>query len=419
MNFASILTSTLGTLKDNLSWSALSFDWQLIVNMWHDYIHALNDWHLLHPLALWLMPVGIWAALFWGKRQISIKHSTLDPHQNLMGWRGLTGRWSALLAVSYVCLLGFAVNLDLAMTVPTVPEASQIRLAKTRFVCIQKDSSGSMLTELLKGMAEKADQDAAATNDPSAVKVDNGGAEKFVVQDQVKEQPKELKTRSDWATEVALYFIKRRMTMDLLNTDQVCLQRFDMDTYMVAPFSADKIALEMRVNHLNENVGGGTNFGGPTGFVTDVGPLQFAYDYFVHERKLHPDATFVDIMVTDGYDAIDPERRKELEDLFVAFGIKFYVIGLGDGWSDPTKPLDLEKFAKELNKADPKSGFVFRASEPGEMKRAMQKIDENEQHEEMVKTVQTHREVDDAFIAAALAFYLLYLVFASLAGRNP
>ena len=136
-------------------------------------------------------------------------------------------------------------------------------------------------------------------------------------------------------------------------------------------------------------------------------------------KKLHPDATFVDIIVTDGYDAIDPERRKELEDLYISFGIKLYVIGLGDGWSDATKPLDLEKFANELHKADPKNGFVFRAAEPGEMTRAMQAIDENERHEEMVKSVQTHREVDEAFIAAAIAFYLLYLALASQAGRNP
>lgn len=415
MNFNVILT----TLKDHLSLSALSFDWQLAVNNWHDYINGLRDWHLMYPGFLWLMPIGIWAALFWGKRQISVKHSTLDPHQNLMGWRGLMGRLSVLIILAYASLIGFAVNLDLAMTVPTVPEASQVKLARTRFICIQKDSSGSMTTKLLKGMAETADGDAKANNDPSAVKVDNGGSEKFVIQDQVKEQPPVLETRSDWATEVANYFIKRRMSMDILDTDRVCLQRFDMDTYMVAPLSADKIALELRTKHLNENVGGGTNFAGPTGFVTDVGPLQFVYDYFVHERKLHPDAVFVDIMVTDGYDAIDPERRKELEDLFLQFNIKFYVIGLGDGWSDPTKPLDLEKFATELHKSDPKSGFVFRASEPGEMTKAMQKIDENEQHEEIVKTVQTHREVDDAFIAAALAFYLLYLGLACIAGRNP
>jgi hypothetical protein len=415
MNF----TAILATFTDHLSWNALSFDWQLVVNAWHDYFNGLHDWHLTHPGFLLLMPAGIWAALFWGKRQISVKHSTLEPHQNIMGLRGLTGRWSVLIVLSYVCLLGFVVNLDLAMTVPTVPEATQIKLAKTRFICIQKDSSGSMTTKLLKGMAETTDAAAAATNDKSAVKLDNGGAEKFVVQGEVKEQPKVLETRSDWATEVASYFIKRRMTMDLLNTDEICLQRFDMDTYMVAPLSADKIALEMRVNHLNENVGGGTNIPGPTGFVTAIGPLQFAHDYFVKEKKLHPDATFVDIMVTDGEDAIAPERRKELEDLYLAFDIKFYVVGLGDGWSNPDKPKDLELFARELQKVDPKSGLVFRASEPGEMTKAMQKIDENEKHEEMVKSVQTHREVDDAFIAAALAFYLLYLGLASLASRNP
>jgi hypothetical protein len=418
MNFTGILNN-FTVLTDNLSLSALSLDWQLVVNGYHDYVNALTHWHPLHPEAIWLMPVGIGAALCWAKRQIAIKHSTLDPHRKMMGWRGQLARWSLVVGLGYASSIGFAVNLDLAMNVPTVAEATTTQIAKTRFICVQKDSSGSMKTDLLKGIPEKADQDAAASNDPSAVKVDNGGSEKFVVQEKVDEQPEVLKTRSDWATEAALYLIHRRMTLDMLNTDQFCLQRFDMDTYMVAPMTWDRLALEMRVKHLNENVGGGTNFGGPSGFITDVGPLQFVYDYFVRLKKLHPDATFVDIMITDGYDAIDEERRKELEDLFIQFGIKFYVIGLGDGWSDPTKPLDLEKFALELHKADPKSGFVFRASEPGEMTRAMQAIDENERHEEITKSVETHREVDDDFIAAAIFCFLLYLVCASMAGRNP
>lgn len=414
MNFASYLAPLTG----HLSLGSFAFGWQLAINSWHDYFNGLRDWHLLHPGFLALLPFGIWGALFWSKRQLAVRHSTLEPHQNLMGARGLLGRLSVLLLAGYVCLIGFVVNLDLAMTVPTVPEASQVRLAKTRFICLQKDSSGSMTTKLQKGEAETSDAAAQTKNDPSAVTTDNGGNEKFVIQEG-QEQPAVLETRSDWATEVARYFIDRRMTMDTLNTDRVCLQRFDMDTYMVAPFSADKVAMLLRVKHLNENVGGGTNFAGPVGFVTDVGPLQFAYDYFVSERKLHPDATFVDIMITDGQDSIDPERRKELVDLFSTFGVKFYVIGLGEGWADPTKPLDLELFARDLHKVDEKSGLVFRASEPGEMKKAMQKIDENEQHEEIVKTVQNHRQVDDAFIVVALAFFLLYLALASLAGRNP
>ncbi len=166
----------------------------------------------------------------------------------------------------------------------------------------------------------------------------------------------------------------------------------------------------LRTTHITENVGGGTNF---------VVALKKAYDYLL--ANTGPASTRVLVMNTDGYDSIDPEKRKELIKLYIDAKIKFYVIGLGEGWkeqADGTK-MDLQKFAEELNQADPTSGFVYRASNPGQMQKAMEAIDAQERSQEVWETLDTSRDVAYVFIIGAIACGIIFLGLASLAGRNP
>jgi hypothetical protein len=204
--------------------------------------------------------------------------------------------------------------------------------------------------------------------------------------------------------------IRHRMTGDLYNTDRFCLLRFDDDLYEMAPLTSDKTAVYLRTAHITENVGGGTNF---------VVALQKAYDYFVFNSAAS--ATRVLVINTDGYDSIDPEKRKELIAKYIEAHIKLYVIGLGEGWKaqkDGTV-LDLQKFADELHLADATSGYVYIASNPGQMQIAMEAIDAQEKSQEIVEAVPTSREVDYVFIFGAIACGLAFFGLATAAGRIP
>jgi hypothetical protein len=378
----------------------------------HDYWSSLAHLHFNRPQFFVLLPVLLYLAMLWGKRQINIRHPTLTPHETLRTWRN----FSTVTALAYLALAFCVTNLNLAMVAPTVPDAKVQHLVQTRDICVFVDSSGSMTTVLNDGIPDIADDEAKAKNDPTAVTVNGQGGDKLLVQSKIKDEAPHPLTRVEAAQMAARYLIRNRMTSDPANTDRFCLMRFDMDTFMMAPLTFDKLVLLLRTVHMTENVGGGTNFAGPTGTITSVGPLQKAVDYFTAESAAN--ATRVAVYITDGYDDIDPQRRQELIDLFEQEHIKVYVIGLGDGWKDGNT-LDLQKFADELHKVDSTSGIVFRATNPGAMTLAMQTIDENERAQEVFETLQPYREVDYAFILGAIAWVLVFFCLATLARRIP
>ena len=370
-----------------------------------DYWTALSHPQFTRFHFIWLLPVLLYLVALWGKRQITIRHSTLAPHTG-------TRSWSTIIVLGYVFLALSVINLDLALMGPTVPETTVQRLVQTRNVCVLNDNSGSMSTVLEDNVKELTDDEAKAKahNDPTAVTVDSGNSFKLFVpgSDKKDEAPHKM-TRAEGAQLAARYLIRHRMTEDPMNTDRFCLMRFDDDLYMMAPLTNDKLVLMLRTVHITENVGGGTNF---------IVALQKAYDYMMAPGVVSPGGVRVVIFNTDGYDSIDPDKRAQFIAMYKEAHIKLYVIGLGEGWKEGNE-LDLQKFADELHKADPQSGIVFRASNPGQMQKAMEKIDELERAQEIFETQQINREVDYAFILGALSFAILFFVAASLARRIP
>jgi hypothetical protein len=264
-----------------------------------------------------------------------------------------------------------------------------------------------MKTPLLEGAKEMSDDEAkAASDDPTAIVIDNRGSDKYFIAGTNKGEEPHAMNRADAAQLAARYLIRHRMTTDPANTDRFCLARFDDDFYLMAPLSNDPQALQAQTVHLAENVGNGTNF---------VVALQKAYDFFILNTQA--DASRVLIMNTDGLDTIAPDMRQEFAREFKEAHLKVYIIGLGEGWKKDNK-LDLQMFADELHRVDPTSGIVFHANNPGDMQKAMETIDGLEKSAEVWQSVTNYREVDDVFIEGTLGFVILFFVFASLAGRN-
>jgi hypothetical protein len=377
--------------------------WLQAASTFHDYWNALLHPDYVRPLLFLAFPVLLFLATLWGKRQITIRHSSLVPHQGTYSWSLLTG-------LAYLFLVLCLAHLNVAISGPQVADSMVQHLMNTRDICVVNDSSGSMLTVLKDGVKEVSDDEAKATNDPKAVTVDSGNNNKLFVGGNKEADPNAPLTRIRGAQLAARYLIRHRMSTDPYNTDRFCLMRFDDDLYELAPLTNDKVALMLRTTHITENVGGGTNF---------VVALKKAYDYFIANSA--PDSTRVLVINTDGYDSIDPEKRKEDIALYKEAHIKLYVIGLGEGWTEqtPENTLDLQKFADELHAADPTSGIVFKASNPGQMQKAMEAIDAQERSQEVFETVEKSRDVDGVFILASIFCGLIFLGLATAAGRIP
>lgn len=372
----------------------------LVANAYHDYWNAILQPHLSHPGFIIFLPVLAFLAVLWGNRQVSIRHSTLSPHRGMRSW-------STLVVLAYTSLGLMVLHLNVAMMTPTVPEASVQHLKQARNVCVANDFSGSMDAILTDGAKELASEQAKAAADPKSLIIDSGTNDKLLVPGTAAPiDPNKPMNRLQAAQMATRYFIRNRMTDDPANTDRFCLMRFDDDLYIMAPLTDDKIVLTLRTAQI-ANTSGGTNF---------VVALQKAYDYYVNNT---PDTSVrVLIMNTDGFDSIDPQKRADFIKRYKEAHIKFYVIGLGDGWKEGNT-LDLQKFADELHAADPTSGIVFRASNPGQMKAAMEKINELETAQEVFETLDRNRDVDYAFILGAIAFALLFFGFATAANRVP
>lgn len=360
----------------------------------------------LRPYLVVLLLLVAPIVIGWARRQITLRHPSLKPQQGLSGF-------SLLIAVGCLFLAGMTTSLTIAVMGPKVPNAVVEHKALIRKVCVAIDRSGSMNTELEDGAKDLADDEAK-----SGSNIIDGGDSKLVLNNSAKEQtdePKKMK-RIEGAQLAARYIIRHRMTDNPAETDHFCLMTFDDDTYMMAPLTNDKKVLMLRTVHITENVGGGTNFAGPFGYISGTGPLQKSIDYFAENAT--PNSVAVLILVTDGEDSIPDERRKQLIELFKQNRLHFYVIGVGDGWKK-SENLDLQKFADELHAANPNNGHVFKAANPGEMQKAMEKINELEKAQEIVETRQEYKEVYGWFLLAAGIFAALFIAVAVAARRVP
>jgi hypothetical protein len=381
-----------------------------------DYFAVMRQFwshpHFLHPwmaLLLLLTPFVVWN---WARRQITFRHPNLSTQEELSQRRGavLIVAACAFLAATYACVVG-------ATMFPVVPDKTVQHLVQTRNVCQFVDRSGSMQTVLKDGAKELSDLEGSTNNDPSAVKTKNQGNDQMLIQSpDAAAKADHPMTRIEAAQLAARIFIHTLMTYDPNETNHFCIFSFDDDSYMMMPLTNDKTVAELRTVHITENTGGGTNFGGPCGFSSGIGPLEKAYDYFT--KYTGPESIRVDFMVTDGYDSIDPACAKRLHDKFLEAHIKLYVVGLGEGWSVGNN-LDLQKFADDLHKADPTSGFVFLASNPGAMWAAINKVNEMEKAQELIETVQLDREIIAYFIATSIIAGTLFFAFVALMRKNP
>lgn len=350
-----------------------------IASSFNDYWTALLHPQFSRAYLIVLLPILLYFVYLWGKRQVKIVHSTLSPHKGLKSW-------STILVLAYLALSLGVVHLNVAAMGPQLTESTVQRTMQSRDVCHFHDSSGSMNTKLEDDAKELKDAEAKAEGKAT--------------------EKKEI-TRIEGAQLAARFLIREGMSDDPNNTDRFCLFRFDDDAYPMAPLTSDKRVLMLRTVHITENVGGGTNF---------VAALGRMHSYFTTYSQA--DSVRVAIMTTDGYDSIDEMKRKELISLFTQAKIRLYIIGLGDGWK-PGNTLDLQKFADELNKADPKSGMVYPATNPGAMQKAIATIDALEKSHQIVESTPIFRDVDGVFIFAALGFFILFFGFATIAGRTP
>jgi len=348
----------------------------------------------------------------WAHRQITIRHSSLKPQKGLR-------TYSLLVMAASVCLALMTTNLTIALMGPKVPDAKVEHIAVIRKVCLFIDRSGSMTAVLTEG-AKELSEDEAAAKAKNGGTVGGDGNDKLSLhtgdgEDTEGKADKDL-TRIDAAQLAARYIIRNRMTDNPNETDQFCIWTFDTDSYNLAPLSNDKNALLRRATHITENVGGGTNFAGPYGYISGIGPLQKASDFFA--KYATPDSVSVVILITDGEDGFPEERKNQLLQLFKQQKLRFYVIGLGDGWKEGNN-LDLQKFADAIHKDDPTNGLVFRASNPGAMRAAMETINKLEKAQEVVLDQQEYKEIFQYFLYAAAAFGALFVLLALAARRVP
>ena len=358
------------------------------------------------PIVLPLVLTG------WRRRQITIRHPSLLPHQQMRR------RAVALVVAAQIALASMIGNSFVAAMGPQEPATIVQHIVKRRNVCMEGDQSGSMYSILKEGLKELADDEAKTKNDPTAKLVTNGGSDKIVVASG-EGKPEDFSgqmTRLQGMFLTMRFLIHHRMTDNPDETDRFCLMKFDTDTYMVAPLTNDKRVILRRTLQLTENAGGGTNFFGPTGDSVGIGPLQKALDYF--GRYTDANATNVVIIITDGYDSGDPKRIEQLLALYKAAHLRLYVIGLGDGWKEGND-LALQRFADSIHAQDNNNGIVFRAQNPKEMEAAMETIDRLEAAQEVIQSVQTYQECPLPFIIAAILSGVIYLGLVLVLRRIP
>lgn len=298
------------------------------------------------------------------KRQSAVGHSQAETHKGmrsffLFGWLPtifLIAAWLALCA---------------AMARPMLEEVTEKKSIQTRDFIVATDFSGSMW-----GMLQDPGQQNFAGGGTT------GGA-----------QPPQQLRRIDAARQAIKTFVASRQG------DRVALFVFDTDTYPLWPLSEDLKVINDKADLIGRTMGGGTNFEGPSRGNPGYGPLQSAINHFVKYGK---STTKVLIMVTDGEDSISAERAAELTAMLEKLGIKLYVLGVGESWTNGNQ-VDLRTFTENLG------GIVIPVGDAEQMRAGMNKIDQLEKSTVVLEKQVSHKPIYQVFLAASLAFWLLYL----------
>lgn len=320
---------------------------------------------LTYPLVLLLVLLLIPMLWFKGRRQTALGHSHVEMSRGAHGSAFLSWLPNTLFALAFAALC-------IALARPVVPEVKVKQTIETRDFVVVCDISGSMFSSI-NGFGN------APPGAPTVNRID-------VAQDAIKS------------------FVGHR------KGDRVALLVFDDDTYYHWPLTNDLRIIERKSQRLNKRSGGGTNFDGPSGWITGIGPLQATID---HLKEMGKAKTKVLVMVTDGEANISPNRFEELASQFEALGIRMYVLGVGESWvNGNSSTLDLRRFVERLG------GTVIAVNDAEQMKRGFDTIDKMELSKVEIEKNTSFKDVYHWFLVAATAIFVLYLALASLLREN-
>lgn len=317
----------------------------------------LHPWLLAFALAV--IPV-LWLRR---RRQAALGHSQVGMHKNVRSVP-IVGRLPAFfLTLSFVAVIA-------ALARPVLPEVKDSQVIETRDIIIAVDISGSMSAGL-------------PTQQPPASTPPADGS------------TNQTYRRLDAAKDATVEFVQARPE------DRIGILVFDDDSYWHWPLSKDRKIVLRKANLLNSYTGGGTNFEGPSERARGIGPLQSAITHF---REYGKAKTKILVLVTDGEDSISQKRFDELTSQMEELGVKVYVLGVGEGWTNGATP-DLQKFAEVLG------GQVFRVGDTGAMQAAFAAINALEKSNIVIETSTTYRDIYDWFLVAAACLVVLFLGF--------
>lgn len=335
---------------------------------------------LASPICLLLLPAIIPMIWLANRRRKSVAHSQVDLQKNarstpFFGWFP-----NLLLLLTWVLLC-------VAISRPETTAFTQKRTVMSRDFVIQVDVSGSMSTAL-QDPAQQAFVGQQGNNSQSGNPTTAGSG---------TGTPPPQPTRANAARAGVKQFVEQR------EGDRVALLLFDDQVYFVWPLTSDLKTIEKKLPLIDQYNGGGTNFDGPSDSNQNVGAIQGAINHF---KEASESKTKVLIMVTDGEDNIDPKRFVQLSQQMHDLGIRIYVLGVGDSWTNGTTP-DLQRFA-EAN-----GGTVIRVGNAQDMRDGFAKINALEKSQVQVEQIELHPDVYQYFLYAALVTAILFGLFAA------
>ena len=351
------------------------------------FIHVPNDWQWPILLAWPWLFAWVFLPMAWLKRRREdpLGHTNVTVHKNLRSVPWL-GRLATLLLASIL----FATPLMLAE--PVIPYTVVQKSVEVRDIILAIDKSGSMSSTDIEGTVNTllAPGTEGCPLDASNQSSSNG-------------QPS--LRRIDAACFASLSFALSRPN------DRVGFILFDDQAYwLIPPFYDNKIVVN-KAKQLNSQVGGGTNFEGPTKNNPRLGPIQMAINLFTNPKYEHAQ-TKVLIMVTDGEDSIGQERQADLAQQLTKNGIHMYVLGVGADWKG-SNVADLQKVAESIG------GKVFRVADAGAMQTAFAEINQLEKSKVHLQESTGYLELYWYLAGFVLLAGIFYLIIAFITREKP
>jgi Ca-activated chloride channel family protein len=323
----------------------------------------------LYPWLLLLVVAVVPLLWLQRRRQSAIGHSGIGIHKNVRSIP-IVGRLPAI----FLCLAFVALVAALAR--PVIPEVSENRTIDTRDICIAVDISGSM-----SGALPPPTQPSTTTTPAPA----NGTG---------TTSSQQTYRRLDAARDAVVQFVEAR------KDDRIAVLVFDDQSYFYWPLSDDHKIVQRKAQLINSYTGGGTNFEGPSETNKGIGPFQACIDHF---REYGKAKSKVIVLVTDGEDNISDKRQREIAAQLEEVGVKLYVLGVGEGWTNGASTPVLGQFADKVG------GKVYRVGDQGAMQQSFADINALEKSAISIEKNTSYLDVFQYFLMAALVLLALFL----------